>query len=107
MKVIPISSPVDYFQFTTTINQQVWTFIFRWNSVGGLFHVDVNLNRVPYIKSIAVLGGVFVLDNFTQGYNFLLLGDVSVVSDLGTKMKLYQITTTEAINLGLIKNAGD
>lgn len=107
MKIIPINSPVDYFQLTTTFDQDVWSFTFRWNETFGLFHINASLNRSPIIMSVAVLGGVFVLKNFELGYNFVFFGTATKVEDLGNTMQMYQITTSEAENLELIRNAGD
>lgn len=102
MNKIEINSPTDYFSLTYNQGQDVWVFTFRWNESYGLFHVDLTLNNEPFIYSVAVVGGRFILKDFSRGYNFLLMGTVSQVSDLGTKMNLYSLTTAETQELGLI-----
>ena len=101
MQLIPINNPIDYFEITCPIGQLVWTFIFTWNESYQLFHVDVLLNGNPYIYSVAVLGGVFILPDFSNGYNFFFLGEVDVIADLGDKMQLMQLTLADAEQAGL------
>jgi len=105
MNLIPIPNPTGYFQFVTNVGNDVWLFVFTWNQKYSLFHVDVYLNNEPQILSKGVHGGVQLLNDYSNGYNFLLYGtDPTAPADLGVTLKLYQITSSDALNLGLIRN---
>lgn len=102
MRTIPISSPIDYFEITVPLGQLIWNFTFTWNSTYSLFYVDVFLNGQPYIYSVAVLGGVFVLPDFSKGYNFFFVGNCNAIEDLGTQLKMMQILTVDAEAAGFL-----
>lgn len=94
---IVISSPADYFAQTVQVENDQWTLTFRWLSRLSYFVVTASINDTLVIQQKRVAGGIFILPNWTYGYNFFFYDtrDIAQVSEI-ENYGLYLISEAQA-----------